>query len=109
MIRKYRGTISKLLILVLLVSVFSGLMPGDQVYAAGGRALTSAEASITSVTLTVDGKNITPDQPNSTPISQTSNVDLSFDWILENVTDFQSGDYLEVDFPVEYFWGLTDI
>lgn len=109
MFKKYRSSISKLLVLVLLVSVFSGLMPGNQVYAADVRALTSAEAAITSVTLTVDGKAITPDQPNSEPISQTANVDLSFGWRLENVTNLQRGDYLEVDFPVQYFVGLTGI
>lgn len=109
MIFKCRGTISKLLIIALLVSIFSGLTPGNLVYAAGGRALTAEEASITSVTLTVDGKNITPDQPNTTPISQTAKVDLTFNWKIDNVTDFMSGDYLEVDFPVDYFTGLSGI
>lgn len=109
MMKKYRSAISKLLIAVLLVSVFSGLMPDIQAGAAGGRALDSSEASITDVTLTVDGNTITPDTPNNIPVSQTANVNLSIGWKLENVTDLQDGDYLEVDFPIEYFRGLTDL
>ncbi|SHO48494.1 collagen binding domain-containing protein [Anaerocolumna xylanovorans] len=107
--KKIKSSISKMLVFVLLLSLCGGSLPGTLAYAAGEpRQLSPEEAYITSVALKVNGVEINSGNVNQDPIGQDSTVDLFINWKLANTNPINEGDYMEVDFPVQYFDGLNE-
>ncbi|SHL05807.1 Uncharacterized surface anchored protein [Anaerocolumna jejuensis DSM 15929] len=105
--KKIKISISKLLVITLLLSLCVGALPGMAYAEEESRQLSPEEAYITSVVLKVDGVEITADNVNQDPIGQNSQVELSINWELADSTNINTGGYIEVPFPVQYFQGLS--